>query len=177
MANRTLRIARRVALLILTLGIVGIVAGAVGSLVFSFDEANAAALRVVFALGVLYLIVSLILLLILRQRESKRAKALHDLPTTFVDLDSAPPTSGDDLTRIEGVWPTMAAALRAAGLTTYAQVAQQTPDALRQIVKDAGIRLVSSTASWPVQARYLAAGDTEGLREYLARATDEHPKT
>ncbi len=75
----------------------------------------------------------------------------------------------DDLTLIEGIGPKSAAALRDAGITTFAQVAAMTPEQLEQIVRERGVRLVGSTASWPEQARLAAAGDLSGLEALRAK--------
>ncbi|MGQ9851320.1 MAG: DUF4332 domain-containing protein [Aggregatilineaceae bacterium] len=75
----------------------------------------------------------------------------------------------DDLTLIEGIGPKSAAALREAGITTFAQLATMTPEQLEQLVRERGVRLVGSTASWPEQARLAAAGDLSGLETLKAQ--------
>jgi predicted flap endonuclease-1-like 5' DNA nuclease len=75
----------------------------------------------------------------------------------------------DDLTLIEGIGPKSAAALREAGITTFAQIAAMTPEQLEQIVRERGVRLVGSTASWPEQARLAAAGNLSELEALKAR--------
>lgn len=74
---------------------------------------------------------------------------------------------GDDLTRIWGVGPSTAQALRAAGYITYARLAKASQEALRHALAAAGLRSPSSLPTWPQQAAYLAAGDQVGLAEYL----------
>lgn len=75
----------------------------------------------------------------------------------------------NDLTLLEGIGPKSAAALRAAGITTFAQVAKMSPADLEKIVKDQKVRLVGSTTSWPEQAALAAAGDLSGLDSLRAR--------
>ncbi|MCS7194423.1 MAG: alpha-amylase family glycosyl hydrolase [Meiothermus sp.] len=75
--------------------------------------------------------------------------------------------AGDDLTRIWGIGPSTAQALRAAGFTTYAQLAKASLEDLRRALVAAGRRGASSLPTWPQQAAYLAAGDRLGLAEYL----------
>ena len=75
----------------------------------------------------------------------------------------------DDLTLIEGIGPKSAAALREAGITTFAQLAAMTPEQLEQIVRERGVRLVGTTTSWPEQARLAAAGDLSGLEALKAQ--------
>jgi predicted flap endonuclease-1-like 5' DNA nuclease len=75
----------------------------------------------------------------------------------------------DDLTLLEGIGPKSAAALAAGGVTTFAQVADLTPEALEALVKGQKVRLVGSTVSWPAQARLAAAGDLTALEDLKKR--------
>jgi predicted flap endonuclease-1-like 5' DNA nuclease len=86
-----------------------------------------------------------------------------------VQAAAAPPATADDLTLIEGIGPKSAAALREAGITTFAQLAAITPEQLEQILSERGVRLVGSTATWPEQARLAAAGDLTALAGQQAR--------
>ncbi|WP_026365420.1 helix-hairpin-helix domain-containing protein [Promicromonospora sukumoe] len=72
----------------------------------------------------------------------------------------------DDLQRIEGVGPKIAAALAAAGYTTYAKIAAATEDELRAAVAGQGIKFAPAASSWADQAQYLVDGDTAGFEEY-----------
>ncbi len=81
----------------------------------------------------------------------------------------AEPPKPDDLTLIEGVGPKSAAALAAGGVTTFAQVAAMTPDALEAMIKGQKVRLVGSTASWPAQAHLAAAGELTALEDLQRR--------
>jgi predicted flap endonuclease-1-like 5' DNA nuclease len=91
---------------------------------------------------------------------------------TFTEkvAESAPPQKpdnrADDLTLLEGVGPKIAAALNAAGIKTYAQLAALTPEALERTVKTAGVRMVGHADSWPRQARLAAEGKLDELRAY-----------
>lgn len=72
----------------------------------------------------------------------------------------------DDLRRIEGIGPKIAAALDAAGYPTYAKLAAATEDELREAVAGQGIKFAPSAATWADQARYLVDHDEDGLEEY-----------
>ncbi|MCC6612795.1 MAG: 50S ribosomal protein L27 [Anaerolineae bacterium] len=73
----------------------------------------------------------------------------------------------DDLKRIEGIGPKVEKTLNAAGITTFAQVAELSADELYQIVKVEGkVNIVGDAATWPKQAKMLAEGDEEGLKAY-----------
>jgi predicted flap endonuclease-1-like 5' DNA nuclease len=77
--------------------------------------------------------------------------------------------AGDDLKRLEGVGPKAAAALNAAGITTYAQLAEADDATIRAAFASAGMRRPASAVTWPRQARLLADGDLAGFTQ-LARS-------
>ncbi|RKN15268.1 hypothetical protein D7147_25800 [Micromonospora musae] len=67
----------------------------------------------------------------------------------------------DDFRRIQGVGPKMAAALQAAGVRTYRQLADLDEPALRELIRGAGLRAAPGLATWPQQARLLATAPDE----------------
>ncbi|MFR9777579.1 hypothetical protein ACL02O_16180 [Micromonospora sp. MS34] len=69
--------------------------------------------------------------------------------------------AADDFRRIQGVGPKMAAGLQAAGVRTYQQLAELDEAALRETIKAAGLRATASVATWPQQAKVLAAASAE----------------
>jgi len=69
----------------------------------------------------------------------------------------------DDLTVVEGIGPKSQEALYAAGIRTYAALAQAAPDRLREILEAAKLRLLAPD-TWPEQAGYLMRGDLDGLQ-------------
>jgi predicted flap endonuclease-1-like 5' DNA nuclease len=68
----------------------------------------------------------------------------------------------DELTRIEGVGPKIAAALVGGGIRTFAQLADADAPTLRATLKAAGVRAAASLPTWPEQARLLAAPARNG---------------
>lgn len=70
---------------------------------------------------------------------------------------------GDDLLRIEGIGPTYATRLRAANITTFAQLADSDEETLAQIIGAPAWRKVAY-ADWIAQAQLAAAGDEAGLQ-------------
>lgn len=72
----------------------------------------------------------------------------------------------DDLTRIEGIGPKIASVLNAAGIQTFAQLAEADPEAIKKILHDEDPRLarLGDPRTWPAQARLAAAGDMNGLQ-------------
>ncbi len=73
------------------------------------------------------------------------------------------PVTSDDLKRIEGIGPKTAGVFQAAGIQTFAHLADTDADTLARILKEAGLRL-AYPATWPEQAALAAAGDWEALR-------------
>ena len=82
------------------------------------------------------------------------------------------PSEPDDLTLIEGIGPKSAQALVESGVTSFAQMAQMSPEELERIVKEKKVRLVGSTETWPMQARLAAEGkfsELEALQKRIIR--------
>ncbi len=68
-------------------------------------------------------------------------------------------TSGDDLTRIQGIGPKVAALLKSAGIHSFAELAEQNEASLRALLREAGLPMINP-AAWPEQARQMAAEDS-----------------
>jgi len=75
---------------------------------------------------------------------------------------SAPPTP-DNLKRIEGIGPKISSVLRAAGITTFAQLAATDVSRLRQILTEADLAALADPSTWPEQANLAAAGKWDEL--------------
>ena len=69
----------------------------------------------------------------------------------------------DDLTSIAGIGPRVAAALNAAAIQTFAQLAEADVERLRSVLVAAGWRYMDP-GSWPQQAAVAARGDWDGLK-------------
>ncbi len=95
-------------------------------------------------------------------------KILADTPYEMgYNLGATAPTgSGDDLTRIEGIGPKMASALRKAGINTFTRLAQADEATLRNALTRASLRFAPSMSTWPQQAEMAAKGDWDALREF-----------
>lgn len=83
---------------------------------------------------------------------------IHQEPAA--PAEGAPPA--DDLTRIEGIGPKISSLLQAAGITSFARLAETDQERLAQILQDANLRL-AKPGTWPEQARLAAAGDWDAL--------------
>lgn len=77
---------------------------------------------------------------------------------------AAPAGAGDDLTRIKGLGPKIAALLGELGVTTYAQIAAMTPEDVERLDTKLGRFSGRITRDqWVEQAQLLAAGDEAGF--------------
>ena len=81
------------------------------------------------------------------------------------DLWDSGKVASDDLTKLEGVGPKIAAALKAAGYNTFEKVAGANEVELRVTLERAGIKLAPAAASWPHQAALAARGEWEELKK------------
>ena len=74
------------------------------------------------------------------------------------------PKAEDDLARIEGIGPKIAAALKAAGITTYRGPRRRRAVHSGGCARQANLRFAPSIGSWGRQARLLADGDETSSR-------------
>ncbi len=91
--------------------------------------------------------------------ESVQMPAEVEVPQRAVSIPAEP----DDLTIIEGIGPKIASTLQAAGITSFAQLANADISQLDQILKAAGLRL-ANPGSWADQARLAAEGKWDELK-------------
>jgi large subunit ribosomal protein L21 len=77
---------------------------------------------------------------------------------------AAKTTKGDDLTKIEGVGPAIMKALAEGGLTTYAEVAKSTPEAIKEILSTNSRLAGKDPSTWCQQAELAAAGKWDELK-------------
>ena len=80
-----------------------------------------------------------------------------------VEAEAAPVE--DDLTLIEGIGPKINQLFHAAGIHTFADLAQAAVSRLQAVLDEAKLR-IANPATWPEQARLAAAGDLEALKTY-----------
>lgn len=76
----------------------------------------------------------------------------------------------DDLKKIEGIGPKIASVLAEAGVITFSELAEMTPQAIRDILDEAGMSAVHNPTTWPDQAVLAAAGkwdELESLQDKL----------
>ncbi len=108
-------------------------------------------------------------------RKAAPAAAVVESPAPVVEAPSVPvaaevrapkksKSSGDDLTVIEGIGPKMSGALVAAGIDTFAKLAEASEDQIKAAIEAGGLRFAPSLGTWAQQAGFAARGDWEGLK-------------
>ena len=75
---------------------------------------------------------------------------------------SAKKAGGDDLTKVEGIGPKIAATLTAAGVSTFAELAKTDTDKIAEIIAD--VRGSQNPGTWPRQADMAAQGKWDELK-------------
>lgn len=91
-------------------------------------------------------------------------------PVASTPAESAPATGGDDLTRLKGVGPKLAARLNELGITRFAQLAALDEASARALDVQLGSFQGRMTRDrWTEQARFLAAGDTAGYEAVFGK--------
>lgn len=84
--------------------------------------------------------------------------------STIVE-ESAP--EADDLEKVEGIGPKIAEVLTEAGIATFAQLAEATPEQIREILDNAGSQFAAhDPGTWPKQAELAAAGKWDELKTW-----------
>jgi large subunit ribosomal protein L17 len=94
--------------------------------------------------------------------EAKAVAVIEEVPA---ESGAAVEVTPDDIEIIEGIGPKIAEALAEAGVTTFAQLADMTPEAIQEIVSAAGIGS-KSPATWPQQAALARDGKFDELKAW-----------
>ena len=81
----------------------------------------------------------------------------------------------DDLTQLVGIGPKASAALAAAGVTTYAALAELNEPQLRRALHDGDMAPPANVGTWPMQASLASKGDWQGLMKYNNQAARSRP--
>ena len=116
-----------------------------------------------------------------RRRHNYRRKNGHRQHFTKISIDSigsgvasrgvkmasAAPVQADDLTKIEGIGPKISELLQNAGVNTFADLAGQSEDALKAILKEGGSRFaMKNPSTWAKQADMAANGQWDELKTW-----------
>lgn len=184
--NSSRNLPRSIAWLIIALGVIFLLIGAGFQFFNIAQDFLTFSLLQLFALGVVFLIAGILLLIMFRGEldaptgPMAKARAAAVVPPRTPPSTPPPvkvavaepaaqaaPTKRDDLLIIEGIGPKSAEALYRAGITTFQQVAAMSGDELTRMVKQGGVNLVNDASSWPKQAQLLADGKTKEFEEYI----------
>lgn len=99
--------------------------------------------------------------------EVEAALPAVELAEPALEMAALAPAAPDDLTLLEGIGPKIAGILGAAGVTTFAQLADLDVTRIKEILERANPKLLrlADPTTWPQQARLAAAGQHEALQE------------
>ncbi len=91
------------------------------------------------------------------------ATRVESVPVAVTEPET-PPTP-DDLKKIEGIGPKISSVLNAAGIFTFAQLAETTADRIREILEaeDPRLNRLADPTTWAEQAKLAAAGKWDEL--------------
>lgn len=85
-------------------------------------------------------------------------------PVTAAAPKKAVAAKADDLKKVEGIGPKIAETLIAAGISTFAELAETTPAKVAEIIADVRGNHVPDT--WPAQAKLAAEGKWDELKKW-----------
>jgi NADH-quinone oxidoreductase subunit I len=105
------------------------------------------------------------------QAKEAAAREAEEAKKATVVAEPPVPSGPDDLKRIEGIGPKIASVLQAAGIKTFAQLADTEADRIKQILEksDPNLLNLADPTSWPKQARLAAAGKWDALERLQDR--------
>ena len=102
-----------------------------------------------------------------KKKAEKKDAPKKEAPKAAAPKAKKASTKGDDLKKIEGIGPKIADIFTAAGIDTYAKLADSSVDQLKEILAEAGSRYASKNpSSWPKQAKMAADGKWDELKEW-----------
>jgi len=96
-------------------------------------------------------------------------EAVAEVETAVPAVEAAEQEAGDDLSILDGVGPKYADALKASGVTTFAQLSEMTPEAIEETLAKANVPLIAghNAHTWPRQAKLASAQEWSALRRYI----------
>lgn len=98
------------------------------------------------------------------EEEAEAAPATAEETETEAPQEVAEDVTPDDLTKVEGIGPKISSILQENGIATFAQLAATDVEKLKQIMRDAKLR-IAAPDTWPEQAALAAAGKWDELDE------------
>ena len=106
-------------------------------------------------------------------------EAVAEVETAVPAVEAAEIAAGDDLSILDGVGPKYADALKAKGITTFAQLSTMSPEAIEETLIKANTPLIAghNAHTWPRQAKLAANQDWSALRRYIDSTKARRPLT
>jgi len=121
--------------------------------------------------GWLLLILALVVIVYIIVRGMRKGKEVPTVPPMQPEpVRFEAPLKPDDLTVIEGIGPKIQSVLQTGGINTYQELANLSPENIKQVLDEGGIRL-AVTDTWPEQARLAAEGKMDDLKELQDQLT------
>lgn len=97
---------------------------------------------------------------------AKKAAPKKEAPKKEAPKKAAASAS-DDFTKIEGIGPKISGLISAAGISTFAELADTSVEKLKAILADAGSRYAAHNPStWPEQSGMAARGEWDALKKW-----------
>ena len=82
------------------------------------------------------------------------------------DVETQQTPTADDLEIVEGIGPKIAEALATAGITTFAQLADMTPESIKEALANEPILAAKDSTTWPQQAALARDGKMDELKAW-----------
>ena len=107
------------------------------------------------------------------KKEAKKAEPKVEAKAAAPKAEKAAPAKAaakkatgkpDDLKKVEGIGPKISSTLVEAGISTFADLAKSTPEAISEIIS--GVRGNHVTDTWPAQAQLAADGKWDELKKW-----------
>ena len=107
----------------------------------------------------------------------KKEEVAEEVKTEKPAVKKSSKKEGDDLTKIEGIGPKIAALLAEAGIDTFAKLANTPAEEVSEILKNAGSNFAShNPATWGEQSQLAADGKWDELKELQDRLMGGRPE-
>jgi predicted flap endonuclease-1-like 5' DNA nuclease/uncharacterized membrane protein len=103
------------------------------------------------------------------------ASAAEAAPVAAVAAAATTGATTDDLTQLVGIGPKASAALVAAGVSTFAALAELNEPQVRRALHDSDMAPPANVGTWPMQASLASKGDWQGLMKYNNREAASRP--
>ena len=99
-----------------------------------------------------------------KAKAEKPAAKVEAAPVKKAEPKKAAPAKADDLKKVEGIGPKIAATLADAGIVTFAELAKTKSEKISEIISE--VRGNHVTDTWPAQAKLAAEGKWDELKKW-----------